>query len=368
MKGDVNSLWLEKFGRSLDSGNYNEDELQVLRNLAERFKPQEFTSISKEPQKAKEKDPRVHSKLYRRAILALKGPTGIEYNDFCLKPRKLNIVLDLDWTLLHSMKFRGSLEAIEQEVQRLKSFHNLLEIHPVFLDKDYCLLVALRHNYKRFLNSLQRISNLYVLSSAQNQYVNSVVRLIDPENRIFINRVYALGGSESAQKDLRILGLEAENTLILDDQVEAWKNEYQKNIVPSMRFVPFLNEDSELKNPVKAQKALSFCYRKGVPSFRDQELLFREKRGQQLGNLERVFKKVFSDAYVNEYQHSAVEVYQKLRKQTLGSKKVYLSNIGDQVRKQNLECIVEDLGGTLCEIPSAAIDSKKLIQMYFFLK
>ena len=112
--------------------------------------------------------------------------------------RKLEIVLDLDMTLIHSINPNtgNNRRAMEEELDRLKRendtiAHNMFLIDFVNQGRQIHMIVAKRPGIERYLGQLNAIGNLHLYTSATREYAIRVLKEIDPSNRLFGNRIYA---------------------------------------------------------------------------------------------------------------------------------------------------------------------------------
>ena len=152
-------------------------------------------------------------------------------------PCKVNIVLDLDLTLIEGYVETYSnhldLSLYKDEDYNMQCFKmgDLKEIH-----------IIERPGVKKFLSALSEFAHLYVYTNAVTEYAKNVLKYIDPTNE-FIQKIVTreMADTPASPKDLRKLNLsenEIQNTLILDDQVKAWSSKFTDHVIPCSKFSP----------------------------------------------------------------------------------------------------------------------------------
>ncbi|XP_030640181.1 CTD small phosphatase-like protein 3 [Chanos chanos] len=116
------------------------------------------------------------------------------------------MVLDLDETLVFS-----SLSVIENAEHTF---------HTCFQDHEYKVFLVLRPHVKEFLESMAKIFELFVYTSAKREYAEKIVDILDPKKKLFRHRLYQEDCScvlGHYVKDLRVLERDLAKTVVLDN-------------------------------------------------------------------------------------------------------------------------------------------------------
>jgi NLI interacting factor-like phosphatase len=307
------------------------------------------------------KDPRLLDYEFRKLILHVKKIGGLSrYSNPLLNVKKLNIVLDLDWTMIYA--FRTSMAysepQVELELKRLRVKYSNLRLEKKYIPSSQMyLIIAIRPNLTDFLSELVRISVLHVYTSAEEEYARIVLSIIDPTKRLFENRVLAVGARNTdshMEKSLDLLNIpEYDNILIIDDQIDVWRPEFRDFVIPSMRFIPLYKEDQEFQTSKSfADRIYTYVYEKSVKSYRDEKTLFVDDKGQQLEKLFKVVNEVYEERFGCCYGRSASSIYQRMCSQALSGKTISLVQIAGPERENKvntLTAIVNRLGGNVSE-------------------
>jgi len=173
---------------------------------------------------------------------------------------KLNLVLDIDETLVSSLwrpeEVSIARSAIMSQNQNVK-YSNLRV--KLMAGEDPChILVLYRPKLRFFLENIARYFNIYVYSHGMTKYVYEILNDIDPDRKL-INRNNIIANnlrtqvSDTSRKCLSKLNLnDKENlkkTLIIDDILNVWLEEYSKNVIISKKFIPFYDiSENKAKN------------------------------------------------------------------------------------------------------------------------
>ena len=281
-------------------------------------------------------DPRLLDYEFRKLILRVKKIGGLSaYANSLLSVKKLNIVLDLDWTMIYA--FRTSMAysepQVELELRRLKVKYSHLKLEKKYIPSSQIyLIIAIRPNLSDFLSKLVRIATLYIYTSAEEEYARIVTSLIDPTKRFFEGRILAVGSRNTdghIEKSLDMLKIDDyNNILIIDDQIDVWKVEYRDFVIPSMRFTPLYKEDQEFQNSkTYSEKIYTYVYEKSVKGYRDEKTPFLDEKGQQLECIYKIVNEVFEERFGFLYSQNSCSIYQKICQRTLEGKTCSLNQI-----------------------------------------
>ena len=134
---------------------------------------------------------------------------------------KLNIVFDLDSTLLHSTmnKFPDKERDRWSHNPNLFHFEITIEQHPF---KGICIF---RPGLREFFTKTKSFCNYYIYSMGRDEYAKHLSEKLQETFNIDIVCTYGRIETFERQKFLQKIGLNTSNTLIIDDQVEVWMTE-----------------------------------------------------------------------------------------------------------------------------------------------
>ncbi len=230
--------------------------------------PKKSTNSSQNSSRNPEKSLKIYRKTHKISIefnKKLIDPRKLAIDRFFLRKIdrnqyfKLNLVLDIDETLVSSLfKPEEVLKArsIISEQNHSVKYSNL---RIKFTNDDICqILVLYRPKLRFFLESIAKYFNIYVYSHGMSKYISEILNDIDPDCRL-INRKNIITNSlttqvtDTARKCLSKLNLnDKENlrkTLIIDDILNVWLEEYSKNVIISKKFIPFYDiSENKTKN------------------------------------------------------------------------------------------------------------------------
>ncbi|KAF7654817.1 hypothetical protein LDENG_00064340 [Lucifuga dentata] len=116
------------------------------------------------------------------------------------------LVVDLEETLVFS-----SLNVMEQAEYTF---------HTAFQDHQYKAYMILRPHVKEFLQSMAKIYELFVYTSAKKEYAEKILDILDPQRKLFRHRLYQFDCAcvlGHYIKDLSILERELTKTVVLDN-------------------------------------------------------------------------------------------------------------------------------------------------------
>ena len=151
------------------------------------------------------------------------------------KSDKLNIILDVDQTLIHSK------EVNENEIP-LYSKNNLNNCHFIefyFNNKKHFFFIQVRKGIKNFLTKLSPYCNFFINSMANPLYIKEVLNLLNKKYSLYLNyngfnNVFIT--HQNSKKTLPPEITKNGNFLILDDNVCAWDKSYFSNIISVRKF------------------------------------------------------------------------------------------------------------------------------------
>ena len=176
----------------------------------------------------------------------------------------MNIVLDLDETLIHSVQLSVLTNFYDDKyIEELKkSPYFLISEEYIYKDDNgidliepHTLFVFYRPYLFDFLKFLNTKFNIYIATHGVKKYAISIIKKIMeiiPELRIenILCRQHILG--ECNPKSLSYFPLDHNNTIIIDDRIDVWKEDCVKNIIQIKKYLGILDgfNDNELINVI----------------------------------------------------------------------------------------------------------------------
>ncbi|CEG48676.1 TFIIF-interacting CTD phosphatases, including NLI-interacting factor [Plasmopara halstedii] len=134
-----------------------------------------------------------------------------------LGAKKLSLVLDLDHTLLHAVRVDDVTEKIIQSDDIYFFFiPGLAQQH----------VVKLRPGLADFLTNLSALYDLFIYTHGTRLYAEQIVKIIDPHETYFKNRIVARTDiPDMPHKSLKLLFPSCNDSmiLVLDDRIDVWK-------------------------------------------------------------------------------------------------------------------------------------------------
>lgn len=165
---------------------------------------------------------------------------------------KINLVLDLDETLIHTI--------IKPEPNVFKPVEYYKDTF--IIDNEY-YHVYFRTYMEQFIDNMSERYNIYIYSNGLELYVKNAINLIENKNKIkdiFYRKTF----TSPVIKDLKNLNLNPNNTVIVDDRLDVWQTKYYDNLLTILPFYygsyVFSNSDDCLEYTEKRLIALHKLY------------------------------------------------------------------------------------------------------------
>ena len=158
--------------------------------------------------------------------------------------RKLSLVVDLDQTIIHATVDPTVAEWQKQPdnpnyeaVKDVRAFQ-LVDDGPGARGCWY--YIKLRPGLKEFLENVSKIYELHIYTMGTRAYAQNIATLIDPERRIFGDRILSRdeSGSLVAKNLQRLFPVDTKMVVIIDDRGDVWKwNDNLIKVTPYDFFV-----------------------------------------------------------------------------------------------------------------------------------
>lgn len=260
--------------------------------------------------------------------------------------RKINIVLDLDQTIIHSKPIElfnsKSKQLLTNESHTIKGIIN---------ETKFALYFNFRPFFKEFISLLKPFASFYIFTLSHQNYARLVVDIIRNTTGIELSeeRVISMKTQEEAmhfQKSLsHYRDINPTNTLIVDDSAVKWDRLNIPNLLLSKRYMSFFDEDGLGYHYVIEDKPPqeNICFFDDqecrLPIFLENELSKRF----QLKYLAIFIEQTFKLSLIRNEE--IVFCYQKLRKRILNKRSINFTYLGLATEIGFLKGIVKYLGG-----------------------
>ena len=171
-----------------------------------------------------------------RIISTLRPTINDELKNMSVKipqPRKKvtnkTLIVDLDNTLVYAMS---------PKMFSIKRISDEIDVRSVsYVDSSKKTLVELKVLIRKYaLDMLKELSEFYeiiVFTGANKEYADAIINEIDPANTLIDYRIYrdsCIRINNSYIKDLRILNRDKYSTIILDDSIASFSNQFENGI------------------------------------------------------------------------------------------------------------------------------------------
>jgi len=181
--------------------------------------------------------------------------------------KKLSLVVDLDQTIIHA-----TVDPTVAEWQKDPDNPNYGAVKDVrafqLVDdgpgaRGCWYYIKLRPGLKEFLDNVSKLYELHIYTMGTRAYAQNITNLIDPDRRIFGDRILSRdeSGSLTAKNLQRLFPVDTKMVVIIDDRGDVWKwNENLIKVTPYDFFVgigdinsSFLPKKPKIKITMKAE-------------------------------------------------------------------------------------------------------------------
>ena len=147
-----------------------------------------------------------------------------------LRQRKLSLVVDLDQTIIHACIEptvgewqRDPANPNHDAVKDVKNFQ-LNEDGPRGLASGCTYFIKLRPGLGQFLEEVSDMYEMHVYTMGTRAYALNIARIVDPDNKLFGNRVISRdeNGSIHAKSLQRLFPVSTDMVVIIDDRSDVW--------------------------------------------------------------------------------------------------------------------------------------------------
>ncbi|XP_024016650.1 RNA polymerase II C-terminal domain phosphatase-like 4 [Eutrema salsugineum] len=167
---------------------------------------------------------------------------------YCVKERKLHLVLDLDHTLLHATNVSRLSKAEKYLIREAREV-----LRKIVVGEDSTeFLTKLRPFVHDFLKEANEMFTMYVYTMGTRDYAKALLELIDPEGDYFEGRVIK-GDDSPYVKTLDLVWAEERGVLIVDDTASVWTH-HKSNLVEISKYNYFRDDGQKDSKPYSEEK------------------------------------------------------------------------------------------------------------------
>ena len=156
------------------------------------------------------------------------------------KGKKLEIIFDLDNTLIFSFIKSFSKEEIKDMIENNKEKKMYFFS---FKSKNQFIYSAfiIREGVQEFINFTKQFCNFHIRTLAQKPYARKVVEILEKNFGIKFNKIIMRDGRIKYERNVKSIGefgnknINNNNTIIFDDSVLVWEKDLS-NVIPSKKF------------------------------------------------------------------------------------------------------------------------------------
>ena len=142
---------------------------------------------------------------------------------------RLMVVMDIDGTMLYTKPIRNiKKEKIWKPLNERQHF-----VNGRFFGVSYDLCVELRPGLKEFIRKVGEFADFSLFTAGSKKYATIILRIIDPENKIFKQRFFNEHcGRVYSEKDLSLLeDYNEKRTVLVDDMNRSFKLQPRNGIL-----------------------------------------------------------------------------------------------------------------------------------------
>ncbi|ESQ46692.1 hypothetical protein EUTSA_v10000277mg [Eutrema salsugineum] len=161
-----------------------------------------------------------------------------------LEDKKLHLVLDLDHTLIHTVRTSQLSESYKYLAGEAKSRKDLWRFNSGYASET---LIKLRPFVHGFLKEASEMFSMYVYTKGCHEYAQLVLELIDPDKVYFGERVISRRECPRAKKTLDLVLADERGIVIVDDMCSVWPD-HRKNWLQIAKMEEV--DESEEKGPL----------------------------------------------------------------------------------------------------------------------
>ena len=138
------------------------------------------------------------------------------------------ILLDLDETLIHGDFQEEYLNDIDHPYDKIIKFTSLDE------QEEVSVGIFVRNGVQKFLEEISKIFDIGIFTASSKDYADAVINYLDPNNEFIKFRLYrnsCIKVNNISIKDLRIIGVDLKNIVLIDNNMYSFANQLGNGIL-----------------------------------------------------------------------------------------------------------------------------------------
>ena len=183
--------------------------------------------------------------------------------------KRLSLVVDLDQTIIHATVDKTVKDWMEDtEHPNHEAVKDVRTFRLVDNGSEGCVYyIKLRPDLKNFLESMSQLYELHVYTAATRPYAQNVAKLIDPDRKLFGDRILSRDESGNIEFKFlqRLFPVDTKMVVIIDDRADVWSwSSNLLKVTPYAFYVgvgdinsSFLPKKPKIKVVSKSEVALS---------------------------------------------------------------------------------------------------------------
>ncbi len=138
------------------------------------------------------------------------------------------VLLDLDETLIHGDFQEEYLNDIDHPYDKIIKFTSLDE------QEEVSVGIFVRNGVQKFLEEISKIFDIGIFTASSKDYADAVINYLDPNNEFIKFRLYrnsCIKVNNISIKDLRIIGVDLKNIVLIDNNMYSFANQLGNGIL-----------------------------------------------------------------------------------------------------------------------------------------
>ena len=138
------------------------------------------------------------------------------------------VLLDLDETLIHGDFKEEYLNDIDHPYDKIIKFTSLDE------QEEVSVGIFIRNGVQKFLEEISKIFDIGIFTASSKDYADAVINYLDPNNEFIKFRLYrnsCIRVNNISIKDLRIIGVDLKNIVLIDNNMYSFANQLGNGIL-----------------------------------------------------------------------------------------------------------------------------------------
>ena len=138
------------------------------------------------------------------------------------------VLLDLDETLIHGDFQEEYLNDLDHPYDKIIKFTSLDE------QEEVSVGIFIRNGVQKFLEEISKIFDIGIFTASSKDYADAVINYLDPNNEFIKFRLYrnsCIRVNNISIKDLRIIGVDLKNIVLIDNNMYSFANQLGNGIL-----------------------------------------------------------------------------------------------------------------------------------------